>query len=95
MKIEDTTIEFKSTPDKFYTERSGLKSNTIRRISMWSELKEFEAFYQRYLHNKTIVHQELYRIRIINTLTREEFTRTITDITQFEDLFVFSWMDEE
>ena len=95
MKITETTIEFKSTPDKFYTERSGLKPNTIRRITMWSELKEFEAFYQRYLHNKTVVNPDLYRIKIINTLTKEEFIRVLTDITQFEDLFVFSWNGEE
>lgn len=90
MKIENNIIILKSTPEYFYKEREGLKSCTIRRISLWSEMKEFEEFYKA---SRAMPVGEL-KIKIINSITHEEFTRTISDISEFEGLWVFSWRDE-
>ena len=86
MKIINNTIIFKSDPVNFYKERESLKPCTIRRISLWSELKDFELFLSRYN-----LHDQLYHIKIINSSTHEEFERIITDITEFEGLWIISW----
>lgn len=88
MRIENNTIIFKSTPENFYKEREGLKPCTIRRLSLWSEMQQFEHFYMSYLVK---LHDNIYHIKIINSITHEEFTRTISDITEFEGLWVISW----
>ena len=36
-------------------------------------------------------YDQLYHIKIINSSTHEEFERIITDITEFEGLWVISW----
>ena len=89
MKIIDNTIIFKSDSKMFSKEREGLKPCTIRRISLWSELKDFEQFLTHYN-----LHDQLYHIKIINSSTHEEFERIITDITQFEGLWVISWRNQ-
>jgi hypothetical protein len=94
MRIEGNTIIFKSDPHNYFKEFHGLKPCTIRRISLWSELKDFELFYLAYLHNRSNVRSELYHVKIINSSTHEEFTRVITDITEFEGLWVISWRPE-
>ena len=86
MKIQGSTIIFKSDSENYFKEFHGLKPCTIRRISLWSELKEFESFLNRYNS-----HDQLYHIKIINSSTHEEFERIITDITEFEGLWVISW----
>lgn len=89
MKIENNLIIFKSNPENFYKEREGLKSCTIRRISLWSEMKEFEEFYNHRTNGSLYITAQT--IKIINSTTHESFTRTISDISEFEGLWVISW----
>ncbi|MCZ7362873.1 MAG: hypothetical protein O8C58_06020 [Candidatus Methanoperedens sp.] len=89
MKIEGNTIIFKSLPEFFHKEKTGLKCNTIRTFIKVSEFKEFEAFKEAFdkLPNK--------QIQIINTVTSESFIRRLTDISPFEEHFIFSWREEK
>lgn len=87
MKIEGNTIIFKSTPENYHKEYMGLKSCTIRRISLWSEMKNIEEFAENLPVGS--------KIRIVNTVTLNYFERTLTDISQFEGLWVFSWGTEQ
>ena len=82
------TIEFKSTPDMFDKEHSGIKNNTVRFVNE-GEDKEILA----------IINNIKY-IRIINTndiICKTSFVRTITDITRYvnpDDLkiiYIFTW----
>ena len=87
MKIEGDTIVFKSTNDNFCKEKSGIKPYTIRRLSLWSEMMSFEQLYFSWKYN---IWQQP-QIKIINTDRNEEFTKTISDISQFEGLWIISW----
>ena len=88
MKIEGNTIIFKSTPENFHKEKIGLKPYTARRISLWSELKDFERFFHAWIDKDSYLQQE---IKIINTVSGDDFTRKITDITNFDGLWIFAW----
>lgn len=97
MRIENNCIIFKSVPEMFHKEKNGLKCNTVRTISMGmyheaikryrysKEYKEFLVFMQDFniLPDKSI--------QIVNSVTGESFTRRLTDISSFEDHFIFSW----
>lgn len=94
MKIEGNTVIFKSDPRHYYDECSGRKCNTVRRFSVWSEMKEFEKFRLDFDAEKPNK-----KIRIINSMLKtplqESFTRTITDISQFEGYWIISWRHEQ
>lgn len=71
MYIEGNTIFFKSDEPYYTKEKSGLKSNTVRRIPM-NEITE------------KIIPVGLFNIThicIINTITNKSFTRILTDIS--------------
>jgi hypothetical protein len=89
MRIEGNTIIFKSDPHNYFKEFHGLKPCTIRRISLWSEMKEFEEFYTTWKYRSP--NMPLPEIKIINSITHESFTRTISDITEFEGHWIISW----
>ena len=92
MKIEGNTIIFKFTPQNYLNESSGLKCNTVRRFSFYSEIKAFEVFYESWLANNDLID---YKIRIVESETGFFFDRTLTDITEYEGLFIFSWRHEQ
>ncbi len=71
-------VEFKSTPDYYHKERSGLKPNTVRKID-----KDDVRF--KLLRNGCQV------IVITNALTKQSFKRYITDYTQWEHWAIISW----
>ena len=85
MKIENNTIIFKSAPEYYQKEKSGLKCNTVRQITKPDEYKAFHYFYRYFdiLHNKTI--------KIINSESGEYFTRRLSDINTFKEFYIFSW----
>lgn len=81
-------IEFKSTPDMFDKEQSGIKNNTVRFVNI-DEDKEILA-----------IINNIKNIRIINTndlMCNNSFVRTIIDITRYvnpDDLkivYIFTW----
>ena len=91
MKIEGNTIIFKSTPDNYSKELRGVKCNTVRRFVFYSEIKSFELFYEAWLANNDLID---FKICIIDTHTRGQFFRTITDISEYDGMFIFSWRYE-
>jgi hypothetical protein len=81
-------IEFKSTPDMFEKEESGVKNNTVRFVNK-DEDKEILA-----------IISNIKSIRIINTnniMCEISFVRIITDITRYINpddlkiLYIFTW----
>ena len=80
MEIIENTIRFKSIPMFFEKEKYGLKPNTVRELS--------GAEWDLLLNNIT----HLDKIWITSTEDETEFfTRTITDISFFDNRFIFSW----
>ena len=86
MHIEGDTIMFKSIARIFNKEKDGRKPNTVRRTEnadenarIFSFALSFEEGTQKY-------------IEIEGTKTGEKFTRAITDITPFDDIWIFSWL---
>ncbi len=75
-----TCHRFKSTPENWRKERSGVKPNTVRCIEEDDPrflIKEGDA------------------IAIENTLTQETFMRVVADVTLWDDLHIISWRHEE
>ena len=81
MRIQDKTIIFKSLPEHWQKEHSGIKPNTVRHL----DADEYEA----------LVRADVEYIKIVNTVTHEAFTREIEDITcgivGKMPVWVFSW----
>ena len=97
MKIEGNTIIFKSTPENYYNEFCGFKSNTVRRICIPEEVKEFIIF-KRNLN----VNSKVHITTKFNSGDSAEFERYITDITWFEGynddgsgVWIISWNPSE
>lgn len=76
--IENLTVQFKSIPDMFQKEKSGAKSNTIRKIDLSDE--RFK-----------LLRKGCRRIVIINSVTYENFERYITDYTEWDGYAIISW----
>lgn len=76
-------LKFKSVPMCFDKEKSGDKANTIRKIR--SDDIRFDACMEM------IQTKEFGKIIIVNTETKEEFERQITDITYWDEQFIISW----
>ncbi|MHC1571566.1 MAG: hypothetical protein ACXQTL_02220 [Methanosarcinales archaeon] len=91
MKIEGDTVIFKSEPQYFYKEESGLKRNTVKILNT--------------AEHKTLLMAQPSRIRIVNTCEPQEyFEHELTDLSNISTLFevcedrfvfVFSWRHEE
>jgi len=81
MTIKDNTIIFKSKPDHWEKEHSGVKPNTVRYLNA-DEWEEFCFNYVEY-------------ISIVNTDNGHTFHRKIVDVTcaiiMELPVFIFSW----
>jgi hypothetical protein len=73
------TVTFKSLPDIFAKEKDGRKPNTL------GMLDDLDTRFAELL-NGTATH-----ITILNTHTGEEFTREITDVTEWDGYLIISW----
>lgn len=84
MKIRGTTICFKSKPDFFKKEQSGIKPNTVRDLSLMEVLplclpcKDFKEL--------------VSHIQIVDSESGEFFVRELSDISYYDDRFIFSWV---
>ena len=80
------TIEFKSIPEYYKKEISGIKNNTIRFVNIVEDKKIL------------LILNDIKCIRIVNTddsTCISSFVRTITDITRYKKnemiLYIFTW----
>src|SRR3990167_6176160 len=83
---EDNIIKFKSAPENWKKEFSGIKNNTIRKQDRVSD--ERFRLIKKFM-NKNI--DKLY-IKIENTETGEIFKREVSDVTVFQDWYLISWV---
>ncbi len=83
-----TTIEFKSEPEFYIKESSGIKNNTVRMVTA-TEDKEILS-----------LRDNIKFIRIINTddrISTDSFVRSLTDITRYncknisQVIYIFTW----
>ena len=93
MTPETKLITFKSWPSNFEKERDGTKPNTIRKLPTDRDRQVFlyklaGPWKLKSLEKSTGVR---YYIKIANTQTGDHFTRHITDVTLWRDLFIISW----
>ena len=81
MQIKDNTIIFKSKPDYWTKEHSGIKPNTVRYLNA-DEWEEYNA-------------SDVQYISIVNTECGHTFHRKLMDVTcaviEGQPVFVFSW----
>ena len=75
---EKLVVDFKSFPIYFELEKSGKKNNTVRKVTTE---RRFEL-----LKDGLVTH-----IGIINTETKERFTREVKDITFWNDFVIITW----
>lgn len=81
MNIKNNTICFKSNNDAYIKEKLGLKQNTVR---IFNDLEK-----SLFIKNiKTILY-----IRICNSFLKDCFCRQISDISIYDELIIFSWVD--
>jgi hypothetical protein len=88
MYIENDTIHFKSDEPYYIKEKSGIKKNTVRYIPI-NEIAE--KIIPVGMHN-------IINICITNSMTKESFTRKLTDISTMNIktgisivFYIFSW----
>lgn len=83
-----TTIEFKSEPEFFDKEQSGVKNNTVRLVTNTEDKKILSML------------DDIKYIRIVNTndiMYTSSFVRTLTDITRcvnpndLKIIYIFTW----
>ena len=81
MKVSEdrATIFFKSTPKFYELEESGLKCNTVREFN-YSDKMLFEDA-EPYLES----------ICITNSKTGEKFFKYLTNISEWNGIYIFSW----
>ena len=79
MIIEGDTIIWKSQTEYYEKERTGMKKNTERVLSLEEEAELIKHI------------SELKRIQIWNPETHEGFNRTLTDMTKWNGIWIFSW----
>lgn len=79
-------VSFKSTPENYRKEYSGLKRNTVRKKSMEEEDVRFEIL-DKFIENN-INH---LKIEICNSINNECFSKQVTDVTKFDGYYIISW----
>ncbi len=79
------TIRFKSTQENWIKEYTNLKRNTIRKRDDEEDIR-FEIL-DEFVEGKW----NTIDIEIENTTTFETFTRRVTDVTIYEELYIISW----
>ncbi|ADO83750.1 hypothetical protein [Ilyobacter polytropus] len=75
-------VNFKSLPEFFIKEKSGIKNNTVRKDDggdRFEKLKEID------------LSQEILFLRITNSETGEYFERIIRDVSVYGKLFILTW----
>lgn len=85
MEVNDNTLSFKSRPEFYGKEKSGIKNNTVRYLSNDEAMKVQKV-------KKSFPH---VFIKINNTETSESFYRVIQDISTNDDVTVFTWNPQE
>jgi hypothetical protein len=81
MNDEEIIIDFKSNSEFYEKEKDGRKPNTERFFDGADNTKR----------EQRLERGEPNTIRITNTKTGESFKRKITDISQWEDIWIISW----
>lgn len=76
------TIQFKSTPINWFKEFDGRKSNTVRKYDSDMRFQILDDWIMMPFH---------LNIEIINTQTGDTFTRTVKDVTTFDEYYIISW----
>lgn len=74
------SVNFKSTPENYLKEASGLKNNTVRKKDNDCRFKILRDF-----------SPEEITIRITNSENGHFFERKLRDVNFFEDLVVLTW----
>lgn len=82
-------IVFKSTPENYAKEKSGIKRYTVRKRDTderFDRLKEWVEGNHTYL-----------LVGIVNTKTKEDISYEVTDVSKLDDYYIISWRfgDEE
>lgn len=78
MICKGNMIIFKSSPEFYEKEKKGLKNNTVRFLS-WQEFSHVQNS------------ENISLIKIVNSLTGDSFCREIKDISQYQDITIFTW----
>lgn len=82
------TIYFKSTPNNWRKEYLGIKPNTLRSFeTILNSIDIRKEILDKYL----LCELNLINIVITNTETKETFTREVTDVTFFNEMYIISW----
>ena len=79
------TIRFRSKPKYWIKEYQGLKPNTERVFDKEDDVREEILREFMYGHTNTLT------IEIQNTKTGEVFSRRVTDVSQWNKIYVISW----
>lgn len=77
------SIIFKSNPEFYAKEESGVKNNTVRIEDLSDE--------RFILLERSILQGFPLSIKIVNNKTFESFTRVIQDISNYQGLVVITW----
>lgn len=89
-----TIIQFKSTPENWEKEFDGRKRNTVRVFDCEDIRKNILDKYLSEINktNRTL-YFNMFQIEILNTKTKQTFTRDITDVTYFPqgNCYIISW----
>ena len=83
MEIKMKTIRFKSIPEYWIKEFNGLKPNTVRVFD--------DADSRQDVIISWLFQPFKLEVEIENTASGDVFTRTVKDITQFNDVYIISW----
>ncbi|EFS20673.1 hypothetical protein FSBG_00170 [Fusobacterium gonidiaformans 3-1-5R] len=87
-------ITFKSYPEFYEKEKSGLKCNTVRLFT----LSDDREYILQDIMNEEIKKEDVI-LRIMNSDTGETFEREISDVSKFEvnnvEIYIISWRHED
>ena len=84
-------VTFRSFPEYYEKEKSGIKNNTVRRWEILDKRFEILALFE-------IGHIKELFIEIVNTETKESFIRKVRDVSSFGIggvNFIITWDDKE
>lgn len=84
-KQKIANVRFKSNPEVYEKEKSGLKPNTVRRRDRWLD-KRFKI-----LDSFAMGKRKDLTIDIEDRITGESFHRLVKDVTIYGDLYIISW----
>jgi len=76
------TVKFKSTPEFYEKEKSGIKNNTVREDDGEKRFKMLK---------EADLSKEWVFIEIVNAKTKESFSRKLRDISIYKNIYVLTW----